>query len=66
MKRDLRTFTQKMCQLNTNKPVILPLFKKHYFTLEVDTDFNDESTESTGTKPETRIMNTILQRDFKK
>ena len=54
-----------MCQLNTNKPVILPLFKKLYFTPEVDTDFNDEPAESTGNKPKTGIMNTELQEVLK-
>ena len=57
----LRTFTKKMCQLNTYKPVILPLFKKLYFAPEVDTDFNDEPADSSGNKPETGIMNTKLQ-----
>ena len=58
MNKYLRTFTLKMCLLNTNKPVILPLFKKLYFTPEADTDFNDEPAELTGDKLETGIMNT--------
>ena len=62
----LRTFTEKMCHLNTNKPVILLLFKKLYFTPEVDTDFNDEPADSTGNRPETGIMNTKLQEILKK
>ena len=61
----LRTFTEKMCQLNTNKPVILPLFKKLYFTPEVDIDFNDEPSDSTGYRPVTGIMNTKLQEILK-
>ena len=57
----LRQFTQKLCQLKSDSPVILPLFKKLYCSPEADTDFNDESAESNGNKDETGIMNTKLQ-----
>ena len=58
----LRRFTQKMCQLKTDFPVILPLFKKLYCSPEADTlDLNDEPAESTDNKVETGIMNTKLQ-----
>ena len=57
----LRTFTLKICQLNTDKPVILPSFKKLYCTPEANTDFNDEPAESTGYNPESGIMNTTLR-----
>ena len=58
----LRRFTQKMCQLKTDFPVILPLFKKLYCSPEADTlDLNDEPAESTDNKAETGIMNTKLQ-----
>ena len=33
----LKVFTEKMCQLKTDRPVILPLFKKLYCTPETDT-----------------------------
>ena len=51
-----------MCQLKTDFPVILPLFKKVYCSPEADTlDLNDEPAESTDNKAETGIMNTKLQ-----
>lgn len=50
----LRRFTQNMCQLKTDSPVILPLFKKLYRSPEADTlDLNDEPAESTDNKAET-------------
>ena len=49
-----------MCQLKTNTPVILPLFKKLFCSPEADTDLNDEPSESTD-NVETGIMNTKLK-----
>ena len=50
-----------MCQLKTDRPVILPLFKTIYCSPEADTDLNYEPAESNGNKAETSIMNTKLQ-----
>ena len=50
-----------MCKLKTDRPVILPLFKKLYCTPEADTDLYNEPAESKGYKAETSIMNTKLQ-----
>ena len=44
----LRKFTQKMCQLKTDRPVILPLLKKLYSTPKTETDLYDVSVESNG------------------
>ena len=52
----LKKFTQKMCELKTDRPVILPLFKKLYCTPDGETDLCDESAESKGYKAETSIM----------
>ena len=58
----LRRFTQEMCQLKTDSPVILPLFKKLYCSPEADTlDLKDEPAESTDNKAGTGILNTKLQ-----
>ena len=56
----LKRFTQRMCQLKTDTPVILPLFKKLFCSPEADTDLNDEPSESTD-NAETGIMNTKLK-----
>ena len=57
----LRRFTQKMSQLKTDTPVILPLFKKLYCNSEVDTDIHEEPAKSSDNKAETGIMNTKLR-----
>ena len=56
-----RKFTQKMCQFKTDRPVILPLFKKLYCTPETVTDLCDDSVESNVNKPETGFMHTKLK-----
>ena len=61
----LRQFTKKLCQLKSDSPVILPLFKKLYCSPEADKDLNDESAEPNGNKDETGIMNTKLQEVLK-
>ncbi|XP_068708975.1 uncharacterized protein [Montipora foliosa] len=52
----LRNFTQKMCQLPTSSPVILPLFKKLYCTTEADTDQVGKTTKSSKDKLGSGIM----------
>ena len=57
----LRQFTLKMCQLKTDAPVILPLFKKLYCNSEAGTDLHEEPAETSDNKAETGIMNTKLK-----
>ena len=57
----LRQFTKKMCQLKTDTPVILPLFKKLYSSSEADTDLHEEPAESSDNKAGTGIMDTKLR-----
>jgi len=57
----LRRFTQKMCQIKTDTPVILPLFKKLYCSSGADTDLHEEPAELSDNKTETGIMNTKLK-----
>ena len=47
---NLRNFTQKMCQLPTSGPVILPLIKKLYCPTEADTDHVGETIKSNEDK----------------
>ena len=57
----LRRFTEKMCQLKTDTPVILPLFKKIYSNSEADTDLHEEPAKSIDNKAGTGIMDTKLR-----
>jgi len=54
-----------MCQIKTDTPVILPLFKKLYCSSEADTDLHEEPAESSDNKAETGIMNTKLKEIMK-
>ena len=57
----LRNFTQKMCQLPTSSPVVLPLFKKLYCTTEADTDQVGKTSKSSEDKLGSGIMKLKLE-----
>lgn len=52
----LREFTQKLMGLKSDRPVILPLFRKLYCSSEENTDISDELLKTDGNKAELGIM----------
>lgn len=49
-----------MCQLKSDTPVTLPLFKNLYCSPKADTGLDEEPAESTDNKAETDIMKSKL------